>query len=122
MPCPQCLFILSFNNGCHVLCMNAKTFGQFVLARRINLQRFSVLFDSPILCRDCILRQKEKVTVSIPARRNNSRNRPQSFSKKTSSRFYLSRDPICMQICLKPDPCPFTRLYWCKFVLSLLRF
>lgn len=29
-----CLFALSFNNECHVLCMNAKTFGQF--ARRIN--------------------------------------------------------------------------------------
>lgn len=86
-----------------------------------SLQRYSVLLDSPILCRDCTLWQKENRTVSIPVRRNNSRNRPQS-QKKTGSRFYLSRDPICMQICLNPDPCPFTRLYWRKFVLSLSRF
>lgn len=104
----------------HVLCMNAKTFGQF--ARRINFYNttpsFSILsFSVEIAHCD----QKKHRTVSIPVRRNNSRNRPQS-QKKTGSRFYLSRDPICMQICLNPDSCPFTRLYWRKFVLSLSRF
>lgn len=110
--------------------MSAKTFEQFVSARRsrLNLQRFSVLFDFPhSLSRLRIEAGRERErgngTISIPVRRNNSRNRPQPQKKKTGSRFYLPRDPICMQIWLNPDPCPLhARLYCRAFALSLSRF
>lgn len=66
-----------------------------------SLQRYSVLFDSPILCRDCTLWQKENRTVSIPVRRNNSRNRPQSQKRPVPDFTFRGIRFVCKSVWIR---------------------